>query len=657
MSIKERITAFFGAKPTEERRIYDTDDDGKPLYKSDIIQKVMSEVERRKTERQPFEQQWILNSNFLLGNQSVDLSRYGDVNVEQIDYSDDGLSHSVFNNIAPLIETREANLRRLSFNMTVNPLTGDLDDIEKADIATSLLRYKQKASNFAENINNVISWNEICGNVFMWSWWDNHAGDYVGSETDENGETTSYYTGDVNYSVLSAFEVYPENVYKDGIASQRTMIIQQVLTVDEIYDTYGVKVDGSIQHTYSMIPVYGAASSSGELTTAMGIGTVASENSQTVTTFFEKPSAHNPQGKMIIIVGDDQIIYYGAMPYDEIPIVQFQCKEIPGHFFGKSVIQDLIPEQRVYNDVMNRIMDFINRVAINTYLIEEGSLSDTDEFFESANVPGSAIGYKRGYSKPDILRHDSVPGELYNQISIINDRMEKIAGTSQLMVYGDTPSGVTSGKAIENLRDIDTTRMSLTGDNLRNSVAALARQWLMMYHRYANIQRTLDITGMNAAGRAMTWSGSTINSYDVEFDTVNELELSEESKLQRFINLYNMGAFTDSNGVIPQRIKAKMIEAHKLNSYSELLGINDLQAQAAQRENSFFESGVIPQISPIDEHEIHLEEHMRYALQMKFTILKTRKPEYAQAFENHILQHNQIIEQQKMQMLQAMNQQ
>ena len=155
----------------------------------------------------------------------------------------------------------------------------------------------------------------------------------------------------------------------------------------------------------------------------------------------------------------------------------------------------------------------------------------------------------------------------------------------------------------------------------------------------------------------MTWSGSTINSYDVEFDTVNELELSEESKLQRFINLYNMGAFTDSNGVIPQRIKAKMIEAHKLNSYSELLGINDLQAQAAQRENSFFESGVIPQISPIDEHEIHLEEHMRYALQMKFTILKTRKPEYAQAFENHILQHKQLIEQQKMQMLQAMNQQ
>ena len=69
----------------------------------------------------------------------------------------------------------------------------------------------------------------------------------------------------------------------------------------------------------------------------------------------------------------------------------------------------------------------------------------------------------------------------------------------------------------------------------------------------------------------------------------------------------------------------------------------------------FFENGVIPEVSDFDEHEIHIEEHLRYILQMDFQLLKNRKPEYAKALEAHLNQHKQIVEQEEQQkMMQAM---
>ena len=70
--------------------------------------------------------------------------------------------------------------------------------------------------------------------------------------------------------------------------------------------------------------------------------------------------------------------------------------------------------------------------------------------------------------------------------------------------------------------------------------------------------------------------------------------------------------------------------------------------QSAQRENSFFEKGAIPKIGNLDDHDIHIEEHMRYVLQMRFQVLKQRKPQYAEALEKHIEEHKASKEQKEM---------
>jgi hypothetical protein len=654
------VGSLFGLnKGDKTKEAIDVDDDGKTLFKEDIIKNVLEDLEQRKTERSSLERQWTLNANFLVGNQYCEINPYrGDI--EQLEPVYDWLEREAFNQIAPLIETRIANLKKINYMMKVKPATNELDDYAKAETSTSVLQHTQKVSDFESKKNTMINWNELTGNCFWLSWWDKDKGEKYAVEqildVDENGvqknKETAYYQGDLDYGLITPYEIYPESIFKQTVEAQRSIILEQVKTIDDIYDLYGIKVEGSKIETFELTPLASGGGFGYENTTVT-IGHRTIENAEKVITYFEKPSKHKPNGQMIIIVGDKELVYYGDLPYSRIPIVQSVCIETAGQFFGKSAIERLIPLQRAYNGCVNRIHEYIKRVAIGSYIVEEGAI-DIEEYEAEGQAPGKLVIYKHGMNAPTPIQIGQLPNEIMVERQNLKQDMEYAAGVSQLMVYGSTPSGVTSGTAISNLMEIDNTRLSLTGDNIRNSVRKLAILWLEIYKKYATTHRIVNYVGGNNIGKAIVWSHEDINSYDVEYVTENELLMSEEKQKENFFNAFNMGLFTDANGVIPTRVKQKAKEYMKVGNYTDIMGIDELQIQSAQRENVFFENGVIPEVSDFDEHEIHIEEHLRYVLQMDFQILKKRKPEYAEALENHLRQHKEIIKQEQQQMMMQM---
>lgn len=652
MSIIDNIKQMFGRNDTSQNDCspVDIDDDGKTLFKEDVIAFVKEKLSERKNERIGLELQWTLNANFLAGNQLCDINVYSQT-VEQYPIAEnDDMERNIFNQIAPLIDTRIANLKKISYSMRVNPRTNEDDDYAKAEVSTSILQFKQSESDFQTKKNTMIAWNELCGSCFWLAWWDSSLGTKyaetetvtIGEDGIENRETTAYYSGDVDYGLVTPYEVYPESIFKQGVDSQRSIILEQVKTVDEIYDLYDVKVEGTSVETFSLTPV-SYVSGYGREATAHTLGHRTVENSEKVITYFERPSKHRPRGRMIIAVGDSHLVYYGDLPYSRIPLVQCVCREVPGQFFGKSVIEDLIPRQRAYNGCVNRIHDYLKNIVIQSYIAEKGSI-DIDEFEERLTQSGALLEYARGYNPPRPVENSVLPNDVLSERQTLKNEMEYVAGVSQLMVNGNAPQTNMSGTAIENLMQIDNTRLSLTGDHIRNSVKNLAKLWLEIYKMYAKTKRVTDITGANAIGNALVWCDEDINSFDIEYTTENELVMSEDMQKQRMLEALNMGLFTGNDGRLPERVKLKILEAERINSYDEVMSINQLQIQSAQRENKFFESGAIPQISEFDEHQIHFEEHIRYMLQMDFRLLKHRKPEYAAEFENHVRLHKAEIE-------------
>lgn len=648
-----------GKDDNPDAKVIDVDKDGKSLFKEDIIRDVLDKLQVRKNERSILEQQWTLNANFLVGNQYCEINTYRG-EIEQLEPVYDWLEREAFNQIAPLIETRIANLKKINHMMKVKPATNELEDYSKAEVSTSVLQYTQKVSDFETKKNTMIYWNELCGNCFWLTWWDKDKGDKIAEKTEigtsEDGtpfnRSTAYYQGDIDYGLITPYEIYPESIFKQTIEAQRSIILEQVKTVEDIYDLYGIEVEGTDVETFELTPM-ASGGGFGYENTVVTLGHRTLKNAQKVITYFERPSKHKPNGQLIIIVGDTELVYYGDLPYGRIPIIQVVCREVAGQFFGKSVIEDLIPRQRAYNGCLNRIHEYIKRIALGNLSVQEGSI-DIEEYEENGLAPGAFLVYREGSNPPVPVPNGNLPAEIMQERYNLKSDMEYVAGTSQLMVNGATPAGVTSGTAISNLMEIDNTRLSLTGDHIRNSIRKLAILWLEIYKQYATTRRIVNYVGTNNIAKALVWSNNDINSYDVEYITENELLMSEDMQKQRFFDAYNMGLFADADGRIPERVKQRALEFMKIGNYSEIMNINLLQMQAAQRENVFFENGVIPEVSEFDEHEIHIEEHLRYVLQMDFHLLKMKKPEYAQMLENHIKKHKQIIAyeaQQKQQLL------
>lgn len=661
MGIMEAIGSIFKKNiPDDVPDIaIDTDRDGKTLFKDDIIHNILEELERRRGERSALERQWTLNANFLVGNQYCEVNPYrGDI--EQLRPVWEWLNRETFNNIAPLIETRIANLKKINYMMKVKPATNELEDYAKADISTGILQYTQKASDFESKKDTMIYWNELCGNCFWLSWWDSNKGDKYAVETvvdvDDKGMTRkserAYYQGDLDYGLITPYEVFPESIFKQGVENQRSIILEQVKSVDDIYDLYDINVEGSDIETFELTPV-ASGGGQGYENTVISIGHRTAENAEKVITYFERPSKHRPDGLMAIIVGDEHLVYYGALPYSKIPIIQVVCHEVAGQFFGKSTIENLIPLQREYNRCINSIHEYIGRLPIGSFLVEEGSI-DIEEYEEHGLECGALLVYRNGTNPPVPIPNGQLPSEVMQERYNLKNDMEYVAGVSQLMVSGNAPQSNMSGTAISNLMEIDNTRLSLTGSHIRNSIRKLAVQWLEIYKKYATTRRVVNYVGLNDIGKALIWSSEDINSYDVDYVTENELLMSEEMQKQRFFEAFNLGLFTDNTGRIPERVKNQALEFMKIGNYSELLSLNTLQIQAAQRENALFESGSVPKVSEFDEHEIHIEEHMRYVLQMKFRLLKYKKPEYAVALENHIREHKMAVQMQQQQAMMAM---
>lgn len=643
---------LFGRPPRSEEEIEEL---MKKQSEDELISFIKSEHERRKTERLPYELKWTLCANFFMGNQYCDINPYHNMGIEQFIPENKSLEREVFNRIAPIIETRIANLQKVTYAMVVRPRRDDIDDMAKADVSTKILRHWQDVTHFDNRKNKAIVWNEITGNGFWAIGWNKNAGRVTAkglkTEMDKDGnlceKVIDFHEGDVEYSLLSSYEVYPEDYLKEGIENQPSILIEQVMSANEAYNRYGFKCDGEDVQAFTITPKtisYGLEKQG----TGNTLSTATKRNSVRIFTYYERPGRDYPKGREVVMADFDggKILYNGCLTYGFIPLVQIKCKSVPGQFFGKSIIEELIPLQRAYNDVKNRIHEHIKRIALGTLMAEEGTLQ-TDLLERYGIRPGSVLEYERGANKPSNVPVDNLPGEVLKEAETLEKDMEYVAGVSQLQMVGAAPSGITSGAAIESLREIDNTRMAMTSEYIREGAINLGIMVLKIYKMFGKLPRVVNHTGLNGIGNALIWTGEDIQSFEVDFETENELVLSEEMQMQRFNQAVALGYYTDENGVIPQRVKNMGLEKLKLGRYSELLGMNTLSIQQAQRETTYMRNGMFCDINFYDDDELHAEEHKRFILSTEFEMLKMKKPEWAELILSHYKAHEARLSEKK----------
>lgn len=619
------------------------DEAGDPLFSDDIVAELLAELEKRRSDRAAYELQWTLNADFVAGNQNVDIDfLHKTLVVEDCVSSRDVKERRVYNRIAPLMDTRMANLLSVKYDMEVIPRTGEADDAAKAKIGTKILSYCQAATEFNRQISRLISWAEITGTAFTVSWWDKNRGDIIAEMAVGDGEgresrSVPIRLGDVSFGLLSPYEVFPASLEVQNIEDQHDLIVEQVFDADTVRSVWGVTMDGETVEAYALTPEPKGSAGHGRVNATFGVKRVTRENALRVVSYYERPSVLHERGRMMVVIGD-RLVFHGELPGGIMPIVAYKSREVPGLFFGKSPVESLIPLQRSYNELQNKIMDYAH-ITVNAPMMSPIGALDMDLIEAKGGVDaGDIIEYDANRGEPHYMAYAPFSPLLTAQRDQLAQDMEYTAGVSQLMVYGSAANSA-SGAALNTRREIDMTRMSLTADNIRSGVIAMAKIWLRLNKEYSTGYRTVLVAGDDDMAGIVTWCSDDINSYDVEFSAENELRHSREQQREDFLAAYQMGLFADENGVVPKDIRRKAWALFKSGELDDVLDVEDQQRRNARYEITMLRLGVIPEEDPYADDAIHLEEHLRFALTNEYREMKRNMPAMAAAFDEHLARH------------------
>lgn len=583
-------------------------------FVEDIVKEVTQEYEKLRAERMPLELQWRLNMNFLQGNQYAEITPLGDIEEYGKQYY--WQEREVYNHIAPIIETRLAKLGRVKASVSVRPFSNDDSDVKTAALSTGVLKAVCEDNELSKMLITANYWSEICGSVFYKVVWDKDAGIAIGKR--KNGEEV--HEGDVKIELCPAYEIFPDNMSNREISDCRFIIHAKVMPVAEIADVWGVELNGNRVETFGMSNE-SVGSGIGYAANITKIGTNYVEDAVILLEKYERPGGKYPKGRLIIVAGD-KLLYYGDLPYAVdnggvgLPFVKQMTLENVANFYGSTVIERIIPLQRVYNGIKNRKHEFLNRIAMGILTVEDGAV-DLENIEEDGLAPGRVLVYRQGFAPPRMVEMGSVPDDFTIEEDRLRNEIMQISGVSELMRYTTLPSNVTSGIAISLLQEQDDTRISITAEEIRQAVKRIGQMILRLYKQFADNKRVKRIAGENGAMQLHYFVGSQLASDDLVFDTDNELSDTPANRRNMVFELIKMGILHDENGRINDRNRVKILEMLGFGNWESSRDIDECHREKALRENLDVSNGITVEALDIDNHEIHIIEHTKAMIQDK----------------------------------------
>jgi len=598
-----------------------------------IVDFVNQEFEKRRLERKPFDLAWELNINFLIGNQFSYIADNGEIEKTPKQYYWQG--EEVFNHISPIIETRLAKLAKVRPTFAVKPSSTEQRDVYCAKLSKAVLGIFSSRSKLSDVISKATTWSEVTGTAFYKVAWNSSKGAVLGKKDD--GETLT--VGDVELSVCSPFEIFPDSVASDSIDACSSLIHAKPVPATFIKDEYGVIVDGTDIDTFSFDQASSSITFSGR-SNAPRVSRSIKHDHVLLIEYYEKPSKEYPNGKFVVIAGN-KLLFDGELPFENLdehrrgfPFVRQVSLEQIGSFWGTSVIERCIPIQRAFNLVKNRKHEFMARLASGVLAVEDGSV-DLDLIEEEGLAPGKIVVYRNGSTPPAFMNPGSIPNEFdYEEDRLLNE-FTTVSGVSELMRDSTVPTSLTSGTALSLLIEQDETRLSVSAEYIRSAVLLVGEQVLRLYKQFANADRLIKFTDENGEIEIYYWNNGDISYEEVVLESTNELTESPAQRKNMLFDLYKSGLFVGDDGKINSRTRAKIIEALGFNSFENIQDLSSMHIKKATEENLKI-NGKLSSPLDVDDHEIHILEHTKFILSGETRDLDA---EHEQDLLNHILEH------------------
>lgn len=599
-----------------------------------IAKEVTEDFLERKEARKSLESGWLLNMNFLSGNQYCDVSPYGGVVEDTGNFY--WQTRRVFNHIAPTVDARMSKLTGMQPILKVKAFSDEDGDMKAATLASGVLSYAQERIGFSKTVSRATLWAEVCGSVFYKVLWDEKGGRQVA----ENEKGEPVYEGEVCVSVAPPFEVYPDRLSAESLDEVYSLIHAQVVPVSYIFEKYGVSLAGRTVEELSA-NVY-SEPSAGKQMQKFGFSKSDRTDSEILIERYTRPNPQDKDGKLEIVAGGE-LLYAGPLPYINgergergMPFVKQDCMRLPGAFFGVSIVDRLIPLQRAYNAVRNRKHEFLNRLSIGVLTVEDGSV-DADALAEEGLAPGKVLVYRQGSKPPEMMDMGGIPAEFAKEEEWLEKEFTLVSGVSDLF-QNSTPAGVTSATGLQLLLEQDDSRLSATLEDMSRAIQEVGRQTLRLYKQFAGNARLMTMTGENKKTQVYYFNASDLSTSDVRFET--EAAPSTPEKRETLLKLFEAGLLSDEDGKVSKENKNRILEAFGYGSVENAKDISALHIAKADEENLAMKEGGVA-VDEYDDHELHVLEHTRFLLSAEFK--KSKDAALKERLVKHVREHKDTL--------------
>ncbi|MBE7076134.1 MAG: hypothetical protein E7375_03630 [Clostridiales bacterium] len=600
-----------------------------------LVKEVLDDFEQRVRARKSFDNQWQLNMNFYMGNQFCDVGFGGFV--REIDRQYFWQEREVFNHIAPILDVRLSKLAKIKPKMRILPSTNDEADIYTAKVGKKILDSVSNKMNLLAKINQATKWSEICGTSFYKVAWNSNLGQIVALE--EDGKKIK--SGDVDIMVCSPFEIYPDSATHENLQDCESIIHAKAYSAEQIKQMYGVDVVGKEINVYSLDGVSSSLGGLGISGYATKLIETTRKNSAIVIEKYVRPNEDYPNGRLIIVAGD-QLVFDGDLPYEngidgkrEFPFVRQICNEEVGNFWGVSMIARLIPIQRAYNAVKNRKHEYLNRLTMGVLAVEDGSL-DIDNLEEEGLAPGKVLIYRQGSTPPKFLEGEKLSNDFEKEEEWLLKEFSTLSGTSELGNMENISASM-SGVALELLLDENESRLKFTTDSIKTAIKTIGKQILRLYKQFATLPRLEKIVGENGDLDVFYFRGSDISSDDVQFDSEADNTDTISQRRDMIFKLLDQGLLQDENGKLSNSVRNKVLENIGFGVWETSVDLNELQIKNADSENKKLSLGEKIDVKEIDDHNLHLNQHIGYMLKSVYSASVDKELE--ERFLEHIRAH------------------
>lgn len=365
----------------------------------------------------------------------------------------------------------------------------------------------------------------------------------------------------------------------------------------------------------------------------------------TVYEIFELPSEDFPEGLHAIRVGHDDANVVECKPLEFeygagrrkgqkfLPLIPFFFDRVPGRFWGKTRLDDLIPLQTFRNVVEANLRLTIQRMGNPIWLNPKGSGAGI-----LTGEPGQVVEYNptsvggTSFAKPERL--EASLGNIQPAIlliKLIDDSMERVSG--QFFVNsGDPPPGVTAASALAFLNEKATKAMSPILREWARGWATFEQYGLEIARANWDDERIQVIAGKNREWEVKKFTKADLSgAISTNIDYESSIPKSQATERANISLLAQLGAINPADPEVSYRIL-------KTFGATGLKGSMDLDVRAANKEFDAFmsedEEHKDPQVHPwVDNSIVHFMQHVDAAKTDEFNALP---PERQQAWLDHI---------------------